>query len=1357
MPPTKKTLSSESEGNHSFITVGLGASAGGVEALKKFFAGMPPDSGMAFVVILHLSPEHESNLPSILQNETEMPVLQVTEEVRVEPNHVYVIPPNRNLAMSDGIIRLVKSEKRGGSRVAIDTFFRTLADARGENSVCVILSGTGSDGTLGLKQIKEREGFAIAQDPDDAEYDGMPRSAIATDLVDWVLPVAEMPKKLIGFRESSEQLNLTNPDAKAPAEVKGIESRQELLTLIRVRTGHDFSNYKQATLIRRIARHLQIYELEDIPSYIKLLRERPEDIQSLIKNLLINVTNFFRDREAFNALEKEIVPRLFAGKTGKDSIRVWSAGCASGEEAYSLAILLCEYASKLSDPPKLQIFATDVDEDAIAEAREHRYPEAIEADVSPERLRQFFVKTDGYYRVRKNLREIILFAPHNILRDPPFSRLDLVSCRNLLIYLNRETQDRVLQIFHFALKPDGYLFLGNSESAEAQTNLYIPVDKKQRIYTRRPSVNAAQKPPELPIKGDWRIDIPELPVPPARPRLISFGEMHYKLVEQYAPPSMLVNEDFEIVHLSENAGVFLRFTGGEPSNNLLKAIHPDLLADLRAALFTTQREGVTSEMNNIRVMLNGKETFVNLVVRQVDIAEAGNNYLLIIVEEIDHKPGAAKNGEQTIQVAKDDAMETVTRRLEEDLRRTKDRLRTTIEQHETSIEELKASNEEMQAINEELRSASEELETSKEELQSVNEELTTVNQELKDKIDDLSRSNSDMQNFMAATDIGTIFLDRGLAIKRYTPAAQRLFNVIPTDIGRPLEHVTHKLSYSELLRDAAEVLDSLKTLEREVRTNDGRWFIARLLPYRSLEDKIDGVIVNFIDITERKRAQEGLRQSEERMRLIIESAKDFAIFTTDLKRRINTWNPGAKAMFGYSGNEILNKSADILFTPEDRKKGDPEREAEIAAATGHAENERWHGRKDGTRFYGSGLAMPLCDDEGSIIGFVKIMRDLTERKQAEEDLVEANRQKDVFLATLSHELRNPLASIRSGLDVIKGENTPKRDFARALETVERQAGQIARLVDDLLDISRISRGKISLKKEVVDLGNAVDVAIEANRERITAKNQILTLTKPEKPIFLEADLTRLTQIIVNLLSNASKYTEPGGSIWISSNVENGDVVIRIIDNGSGIAASKLSEIFDMFRQGENEKSTSEGLGVDLSLAKKLVELHGGTIAAFSDGEDKGSEFVVKLPMVIPLGFKPGKTKAAEKPAEDVTVKPKRILVIDDNVDAAQMLGVLLRQDNHDVHIVHDGREGVTEAGKFKPEIVLLDIGLPRMDGYEVAKRIRKKLPNLYLIAISGWGQERDQKLSAEAGFDKHLVKPVEFEELNRILAEAAGD
>ncbi|HEY0430000.1 MAG TPA: PAS domain S-box protein [Pyrinomonadaceae bacterium] len=988
---TQENKSPKPTTKKSFLVVGLGASAGGVKALQTFFGTIPPNSGMAFAVVLHLSPEHESNLAQIIQNHTSMPVIQVNETHEVEPNHVYVIPPNRQLELSDGVIRCTDSVERHGARIAIDVFFRTLAEAYQRNAVCVILSGTGTDGTLGLKRVKESNGFAIVQDPDDAEHSDMPLSAIETNLVDWILPVHRIPQSLIHFRDSSERLHLTSDDdGKVAKEINADESLREILTLLRVRTGHDFSNYKTPTLIRRIARHLQIHSLEDIPSYLVYLRENPNEIQSLLKNLLINVTNFFRDKDAFGALEHDILPQLFEGKKSKDTVRVWSCGCASGEEAFSIAMLLTEYADRLSDPPKIQVFGTDVDDEAIAEAREHRYPESIEADVSPHRLKRFFIREGNYYRIRKELRELILFAPHNVLRDPPFSRLDLITCRNLLIYLNRETQERLMEIFHFSLVTDGFLFLGSSETADGVPILYTPIDKKHRIYTRRHAPLGQILPPQMPLAGKWE----------ARPTLkkqkfarsigeqdFSLSEVHYKLLESLAPPSVLVNSDFEIQYMSESAGRYLQFKGGEPSNNLLKLVNHDLLPDLRAALFSVQREQKTSRFENIRVRIDGDEALVTVTVRAAEMASETTDYLLVTFEEGVSPyvaPADRENGDGGRVFEKNDQMESFVRRLEEDLRRTKSQLRSTIEQHEVSIEELKAANEELQAINEELRSATEELETSKEELQSVNEELTTVNHELKDKIDEATRTYSDLQNLMASTEIATIFLDRNLRIKRYTPPILDIFNVTPPDVGRPLEHFTNNLEYDGLTEDAEKVLRTLTTIEHEVRNRQNRTFLARILPYRTAEDRIEGVVINFLDITRRKQAEHALHQSEERMRMILESAKDYAIFTFDLDRRVSVWNAGAEAMFGYSEAEIVGKPGDILFVPEDRKRGVPEHEAETALTKGRATNERWHIRRDATRFYGSGLTTPLLDRDGSIIGYVKIMRDLTEQKKLED-------------------------------------------------------------------------------------------------------------------------------------------------------------------------------------------------------------------------------------------------------------------------------------------------------------------------------------------------------------------------------------
>ncbi|HEX8733771.1 MAG TPA: CheR family methyltransferase, partial [Pyrinomonadaceae bacterium] len=739
-----------------FLVVGLGASAGGVKALQEFFETMPPNSGMAFVVILHLSPEHESSLGEIIQARTAMEVTVVNETHKVEPNRVYVIPPNKNLEMVDGVVRCTETDGERGVRVAIDVFFRTLAEQYERNAVCVVLSGTGADGTLGLRAIKEANGFAVVQAPEDAEYDAMPRSAIATQLVDWILPVRQMPERLIQFRNSSERLHLTKDDdgsdGRIAREIQADDSLREVLTVLRVHTGHDFSNYKTPTLIRRIARHLQIHDLEDIPAYLEFVRDKPEEIQSLLKNLLINVTKFFRDRDAWAVLEREVIPQLFVGKKASDTVRVWSCGCASGEEAYSLAMLLSEFADALPEPPKIQVFATDVDDDAIAEAREHFYPLTIEADVSPERLRRFFVKEGKHYRVKKELREMILFAPHNVLRDPPFSRLDLVVCRNLLIYLNRETQERVMEIFHFALVKQGYLFLGNSETAEALPQHFAAVDKKARIYTRR-SAQLAQPftpPPRLPVAGRWEAKLTTT-AGKRRERGSLLDELHFKLLESLAPPSILVNQDFEIQYLSQSVGRFLRFVGGEPSNNLLRLVNTDLLPDLRAALFSVQRDRKAAQFKNVRAQLDGADTHVTLIVRPVEIDGEPTDYLLVVFDENNKivLPEEPERERPARLLDKDEETEAVVVRLEDELLRTKEVLRATIQQHEVSVEELKASNEELQASNEELRSTTEELETSKEELQSVNEELTTINQENREKIEETARAFSDLQNLMS--------------------------------------------------------------------------------------------------------------------------------------------------------------------------------------------------------------------------------------------------------------------------------------------------------------------------------------------------------------------------------------------------------------------------------------------------------------------------------------------------------------------------------------------------------------------------------------------------------------------------------
>lgn len=996
-----------SQGYQMTPMVGLGGSAGSLQALLGFFKSMPTDSGMVFVVVVHLSPTHESAMTELLGRATSMKVLQAEDEQEVKPNQVYVIPPGKSLAAADGRLRLRELENPLGRRVTVDLFFRSLADTYGPHSTAIVLSGADADGALGVKRIKERGGLTIAQDPNQAEYPGMPRASIDTGMVDWVLAVEEMPRRLVEYRKNETRLRLPPeegpPPSRTPApRIAGDDESAlgDTLVYLRTRTGHDFSYYKRATILRRIARRMQVNGIEDLPSYLTYLRMHAGESGALLQDLLISVTNFFRDKEAFEALEQRI-PEIFLGKSQTESVRVWVPACATGEEAYSIAILLLEHARTLDQPPALQVFACDLDHVAIQQARGGLYPDTISADVSEERLRRFFIKDHRGYRVRRELREMVLFAAHDLLRDPPFSRMDLISCRNLLIYLNRSAQQRVFETFHFALKPGGLLFLGSSESVDDGSPLFRVVDKKHRIYVHQPTARAGLPVPSGPsallrvIEAQERSHagpvvhgkrfVQEAAVSfPRKPAQhldrASLAELHYRLIERFSPPSVIVDSEYEIAHLSDQAGRFLQFAGGEPSTNLLRAVHPDLRIELRAALFRAAETNLPVESLGVPAEIDGRAEAVDI--RVAPAGDISPGYLLVVFDR--------REGEMSTNAVSGNpalSQEPVVRHLERELEHVRGQLRDTVEQYEASTEELKASNEELQAMNEELRSATEELETSREELQSINEELTTVNQEMKGKVDELAHANSDLQNLMASTSIATVFLDRALAITRYTPSAAEIFHLIPTDIGRPIAHLKHRLDYGEMIADVEKVLKSLAPVEREIRSED-RWFFARIQPYRTVEDHIAGAVLTFVDITDRCQAIEALRQSEERMRILIESAKDYAIFTTDRQRLIDSWNAGAQTLFGYSEQEILGQSADLLFTPDDRAQGDPEREAELAREEGCAENERWHARKDGSVFYGSGSVMPLRDRSGDLRGYVKIMRDLTERKRIQEALRE---------------------------------------------------------------------------------------------------------------------------------------------------------------------------------------------------------------------------------------------------------------------------------------------------------------------------------------------------------------------------------
>jgi len=1341
-----------------FPVVGIGASAGGLPALVRLFENMPAVHEMAFVVILHLSPKHPSSAAAILQRATRMPVTQVTSKVEIERGHVYVIAPNQHMSMMDGLLLVDQAERPRGKHIAIDMFFRTLAEVHRERAVAIVLSGTGADGAVGLTRVKEQGGITLVQTPGDAEHDGMPNAAIRTGIVDFVLPAVEIPQKLIELWNNARTIQMPSPgDGEVPvahvtegaATASAEDALQDIIGGLLNHTGHDFRHYKRATVLRRIERRLQVRAVQTLPEYRDLLESDPSEHKLLLDDMLIGVTNFFRDREAFESLERDVIPELFKDKGPTDEVRAWVAACATGEEAYSLAMLMADQTGQMEHPPGFQVFASDIDDHAIDAARSGNYPASIITDVAPTRLRQFFNKEEDRYRIRKSLRDHILFASHNLLRDPPFSRLDMISCRNLLIYLNRDVQVRVLQTFHFALKPGGFLFLGSSESAESVSDYFIPVDKKSRIYRARGGSRPLHY--QTPTSAVFGARLPEVSrLKPPGKRTFSYAELHQRALAQHAPPSAVIDSEGNIVHMSEGAGRFLRMAGGEPSRNLLALVLPELRLELRSAMYQATQNAASIECRPVELPENQELGTIAMTVRPFRDEEAANDFLLVIFNRFEQAPDRA------VPVRPNGSHDVVLSQLEAELQRKREQLQETIENAEVSTEELRASNEELQAINEELRSATEELETSKEELQSVNEELVTVNYELKVKVEETGKANDDLNNLIASTDIATIFVDSSLRIKRFTPRAADLFSIIASDIGRSLLDLTHRLDYDGLAEDVSATFDSLRLVEREVRSNEGRYYIVRLLPYRTNEDRIEGAVMTFFDITARRQAEEQARASEARMRMVAESAYDYAIITMDEEGRATSWNKGAEALFGYGEQEMLGQPLDLLFVPEDRAAGVPADELRRAREDGRAEDERWHLRKDGSRFYCSGVTTPLRN--GDMRGYAKIARDVTARERQEQavrsDAENAVALKDEFLAVMSHELRHPLNMISINVELLARmpEIRQSPTFLRAASIIRNSVMSQAKIIDDLMDMSRVRTGKLTLSMAPVLPEMVVRGIVEVMRTDPAARDVAIEVSGSAEGLYVMADVVRVEQVLMNLLSNALKFTPKDGRVEVGLGRDDGQLRIDVTDTGQGIAPSFLPHVFDMYGQSVSVTTrTKGGLGIGLALVREIVALHGGRVEVYSEGIGKGARFSIWLPLLdgnaAPL---PGERNHGED-----SMAGLRILVVDDMEDMLLIFKSLLETSGAIVFEATSAMRGLEILAHEQIDLLISDISMPEIDGYEFMRRIRANpaLAKLPAIAISGMRRDHDIANARAVGFSAHLGKPVSVDRLSAVVLD----
>ncbi|MFH2059436.1 MAG: chemotaxis protein CheB [Pseudomonadota bacterium] len=900
----KKILEPKEQGKDlkksiSFPIVGIGASAGGLETLNIFFSIMPSDSNIAFVIIQHLSPNHKSIMASLLEKHTHMVVREIEDGVKLLPNHIYLNPPGKNVAVFNRSLHLLEPVESSTINMPVDFFFRSLSEDQGEKAIAIILSGTASDGTLGIKAIKGEGGMAMVQQPDTAKYDGMPKSAVETGLIDFILPVEEMPDTLIQYvqqpyLELQNRIKTTNTSDK--------NQMLKIFSLIRSTTGHDFSHYKQTTISRRIERRLAVYQIKTLSDYVLYLQKNPDETNLLFKDLIIGVTSFFRDPEAYKILEQDVLPNLL-NKKGPDAIiRIWVTACSTGEEAYSLAIILSELKNTIKNYFNIQIFATDIDPDAIAFARQGVYPANIGVDMSSVRLNQFFTKKPDGFHVKKQIREMIVFSTQNLIKDPPFSRLDMVSCRNLMIYMENVLQKKIIPLFHYTLNPGGILFLGTSESVGGYTDLFGPIDSKWKIFVRKTSIVSIEKgcldkiyniaqtniitaqKDSLPVKFDIKTEIERM------------------LLDAYVPAGVLINNRYEIVYFMGKTDRFLTPPTGKPEFNLIDMAREDLKNKLAVTIHKSMREKKNMFCPKVRVRYNGSFCVINISVRPLTGKLPLTDLMLVTFEEIPNAEGSEEKKAGTVKSKKSDS----------DLKSLEQELQSTREYLQATNEELKSTNEELQSLNEEMQSTNEELETSKEELQSTNEELVTLNSELQNKIEEYVKTSDDMHNLLAATEIATLFVDTDLCIKRYTPSAAGIINLIPTDIGRPLNDLKTCFPDVDLVNIAENVLKDLNTVELEILSQDNIWYSLKIVPYRTTLNVIDGVVMTFVNVHKIKQAD-----TLKRLAAVLADSND-AVSIMDMKGCILAWNKGAQKMYGRTESEALKMNYGD-FLPDDKQ------------------------------------------------------------------------------------------------------------------------------------------------------------------------------------------------------------------------------------------------------------------------------------------------------------------------------------------------------------------------------------------------------------------------------------------------------
>lgn len=1225
--PTPDSADASSSGAEwEFPVVALGASAGGIQALKEFFKAVPKDTGMAFIVVQHLDPTHESHMADVLSTSTRMPVTEAADGMRIQPDHIYTAPSNRFLSVRDGCFSLDEQIQRRGARMPVDYCFRSLAEHVGSRAICIVLSGSGSDGTLGIREVRGMGGMTVAQDPEDAEYTDMPRNSIETGMVDTVVDAGDIPGVLEEYVRVAELQGREKALETVPQKYSGLD---RVIRLLSLKANRDLSPYKESTLRRRLQRRMGVKQVQDVNEYIELLREDDREAEELARDMLVGVTSFFRESAAFDALQKQAIRPLVRDTNSGDSIRVWVPGCWTGEEAYSIAILLHEELAAAGKQCKLQVFGTDVEERALEVARQGSYPGSIATDVSEERLDRFFVSQDDSFQVGDRLRDDLVFARHDLLSDPPFCQLDLLSCRNVLIYLKPEAQKKVIGVFAFGLKSNGYLFLGQSDGSPPARQAFEPVSAKHRLYCR-----TEHKEPE-PI--DFPFATPRLaplrvdePARPPRERQRDLTDLNQRaLLEHYEAAVVLVKEDGEVLHFFGPTERFISHPTGKASLNLTRLTEETLPKKIGPALRRAAEEGEPVHIRNLGLMHNGSDRLVNVTVRPVERAEKGESVLAVVFEEGEKEAPPLEEPEA-------EAEGTEAAELRDELRYLRQDYHATVEELETSNEELRAANEEVVSMNEELQSTNEELQSSKEELQSMNEELNALNDQLNEKVNELREANADLTNLFRATGIPTLFLDSELRIKRVAPPATELLNIRQSDAGRPVEHISGKLAEVDLQAEGRKVLKDLNTSEREVQASDGTWYMLRVTPYRTPENKIDGVVMTFTDVTRLKETEAELEELNEKLEARVAERAGVAHRRAEQLR--------------WAGRQLI-----------------------------HAEQRE---RQRMARVLHDNLQQDL-----------QVAQFKAQALQSHAEGDESRENLDVLLDLIQSSIR----TARSLTAQISPPVLFKRGLLPALEY-------------------------LALEMEKTH-GLSVETELGKDAEPDEEERRIL-----------------LYESVHELLTNVAKHANTNRAWVRAKRREDGRVMVTVEDRGAGFDTEEAAE----------PRGDTEAFGL-FSVGERMRLLEGELELDSTPGEGTTAT------LLLPLGAeketesetKKGKPVAQPRPRARTRGDTVQVLIADDHSMMREGLAGILGAED-DMQIVGeaaDGKEAVRKAESLRPDVVLMDVSMPELNGIEAAKQITTQFPDTIVVGLSMHEESEMAEAMKEAGAQAYVTKSAATEEL----------